>query len=123
MFEDFATKMARVITEYSAPIQPGDFVIIRGGTVAEPLIEALYEAVLRRGGNPSVLIGLPKLGEMAFQLISGGKYVLTVRYYDETPGTYNGDRNDSSKFSHLRKGDTYERTMYIATLSFSLEDK
>jgi len=59
----------------------------------------------------------PKTGEAAFPLIVGGQHLFTVKYLDETPGTYDGDRNDSSGFSHLRKGDKYERTMYVSTLT------
>lgn len=54
----------------------------------------------------------PKTGEATFPLIVGGQHLFTVKYFDETPGTYDGDRNDSSEFSHLRKGDKFERTMY-----------
>jgi uncharacterized GH25 family protein len=60
----------------------------------------------------------PSTGEVAFPLIVGGQHVFFVKYFDETPGTYDGDRNDSSEFSHLRKGDKFERTMYVSTLTF-----
>ncbi len=63
MFEDFAPRLAQVLTGYSIPIQPGDYVTIEGPTVALPLIEALYEAVLQRGGNPVTRIFLPDLEE------------------------------------------------------------
>lgn len=61
-----------------------------------------------------------KYGEMAFQLITSGQHVLSIKYYDETPGTYDGDRNDKSDFSHLQKRDTFERTFYISTLTFQV---
>jgi hypothetical protein len=59
----------------------------------------------------------PKTGEVTFPLIVSGQHTFTVKYMDETPGTYEGDRNDRSDFSHLRKGDSYERTMYVSTLT------
>ena len=59
----------------------------------------------------------PKTGEVTFPLILGGQHMFYISYIDETPGTYNGDRNDSSEFSHLCKGDAYERTMYVSTLT------
>ena len=59
-------------------------------------------------------------GEVAFPLISGGQHQLMIRYFDETPGTYSGERNDHSDFSHLRKGDTFERTMYVSTLTIQV---
>lgn len=61
---DFAPRLARVITEYSTEITKGDFVVIIGSPKAIPLIEALFEAVLARGGNPTTVIGLPSLTEI-----------------------------------------------------------
>lgn len=60
---DFAPKLARVITEYSAPVRPGDVVEIIGRTDSLPFIEALLSAVLKRGGNPVINIGDPVLLE------------------------------------------------------------
>jgi hypothetical protein len=50
----------------------------------------------------------------AFTLVEPRK---PIKHFDETPGTYDGDGNDSSDFSHLRKGDKFERTMHISTLT------
>jgi aminopeptidase len=61
---DFAPKLARVITEYSTEIKQGDFVVIIGSPKAIPLINALFEAVLKRGGHPTTVIGLPSLTEI-----------------------------------------------------------
>ena len=65
MIQDFAPKLARVLTEYSVPIQKGDVVVIMSSTEAAPLIEALYEAVLLRGGHPIVQAHLPNLDEIS----------------------------------------------------------
>lgn len=65
----------------------------------------------------------PRTGEVTFPLIVGGQHLFYVRYTDETPGTYDGDRNDASAFSHLRKGDTYERTVYVSTLTVQVNGK
>ena len=64
MFEDFAPKLARVLTEYSHPIQKGDYVGIVGEITAQPLMLALSEAVLRRGGHPHVTPRLTGAGEI-----------------------------------------------------------
>ncbi|KAB2855719.1 MAG: aminopeptidase, partial [Anaerolineae bacterium] len=64
---DYASKMAKVLTEYSVPIVEGDIVVIDGPVSSEPLIEALFGAVLERGGNPSVTIGLDNLPELFFR--------------------------------------------------------
>jgi uncharacterized GH25 family protein len=65
----------------------------------------------------------PRTGDVTFPLIVAGQHVFVVRYFDETPGTYEGDRNDRSAFSHLRRGDAYERTMYVSTLTVPVNAK
>ncbi|NLX08587.1 MAG: aminopeptidase [Chloroflexi bacterium] len=50
-----AAQLAKILTEYSAPVQPGHYVTIIGnGSTCSPLIETLVEAVLQRGGFPNV---------------------------------------------------------------------
>jgi aminopeptidase len=71
MFDDFAPRLAQVLTEYSLPIQPGDYVAIRASVAAEPLIRALYEAVVKRGGNVFVMPSLPGLQETYFRYAGG----------------------------------------------------
>ncbi len=68
MFDDFAPRLAQVLTEFSVPIQRGDYVLIHGSIAAEPLLRALHEAVLRRGGHPHVSMILPGLDEMLYAL-------------------------------------------------------
>lgn len=68
MTYDLAPKMARILTEYSLDVQPRDRIRIRGPVAATPLIEALYEALLRRGAFPSVEVSLPGLREMYLRL-------------------------------------------------------
>ena len=68
MYEDMAARMARVIVEYSTRIQPGDVVVINAPVKAAPLVESLYEAVLRAGGNPLVSLALPSLQETYMNL-------------------------------------------------------
>jgi aminopeptidase len=70
MITDFAPRMAQVLTDYSAAIKPGDYVAIVAPTLAEPWIMAMYEAVLRRGGNPFVRLLMPGLQETYFRLAS-----------------------------------------------------
>ena len=68
MYEDFAVKMAKIMTEYSQPINKGDLVLIQGASEAVPLIQSLYEAVLRRGGHPFVIGGIPGLQDVYWEL-------------------------------------------------------
>jgi len=70
MFDDFAPKLAQVMAGYSTQIKEGDFVYITTSTLAAPLVEALYEAILDRGGNPSVHLRQPGLDELFYQKAS-----------------------------------------------------
>lgn len=67
MLHDFVPKLAKVLTEYSAPIKRGDFAVILGGIEAEPIMLGLTEAITKRGGNPVALPQLPMAGELFFQ--------------------------------------------------------
>ncbi|MBZ0315693.1 MAG: aminopeptidase [Anaerolineae bacterium] len=63
---DFAPKLAKVITEYSRPIQPGQLVALTGNLESLPLLEALYVATLERGGNPHVMYSPPGFSELFY---------------------------------------------------------
>jgi aminopeptidase len=45
-------RLARVLVEYSTGVKPGQLVRITGEPVATPLLEAIYEAVLKAGAHP-----------------------------------------------------------------------
>jgi aminopeptidase len=44
--------LAQILVRYSTRVQPGDVTVIQSTTTAEPLVQAIYEEVLRAGGNP-----------------------------------------------------------------------
>ena len=50
-------KLARVITEYSTQVKPGDRVYITASPVAQPLTLAVIEQVIKRGGLPHITAG------------------------------------------------------------------
>ena len=52
------TNLARILVEHSAQVKEGDVCTIEGGSAAEPLLQAVYEQVLRAGGNPIVQMSL-----------------------------------------------------------------
>lgn len=71
MYEDFAPKLARVLTEYCVPVEVGQWAVIHTSIEASPLVDALQEAILKRGGNPSIMIGTPNDDEIFFRHASG----------------------------------------------------
>lgn len=62
--------VARILVDYSVNIQPGEFVQIRGAPEGAPLILAVYQRVLERGGYPWLRIGLDGVGEIFFKYAS-----------------------------------------------------
>ena len=124
-----------VPVEMKAEPKPGDLITVRVLHNGKPIggrnviVSAATQGTVAIPDDPRVQTGEwsidatadPKTGEATFPLIVGGQHMFVIKYFDETPGTYNGDRNDSSSFSHLRKGDTYERTMYVSTLTIQVK--
>jgi len=66
-------KMAEILVDHSARIQPGDRVAVEGTTAAEPLIRALYRRILSRGGHPHLLLKIPEQTRELFQYGSQGQ--------------------------------------------------
>ena len=52
-------KWAEVMTTYTAPVREGAHVLIRGTTLAEPLVVELCRAILERGGLPHLRLAPP----------------------------------------------------------------
>jgi len=44
--------LAQILVRYSTKVQKGDVCVIQGTTTGEPLIQAVYEEILRAGGLP-----------------------------------------------------------------------
>ncbi len=63
-------KMARVLVDYSVNIQPGDRVLVEGTLLAEPLVRAVYQRVLERGGHPHLLLSLPDQDEILYSAVA-----------------------------------------------------
>jgi len=49
-------KLADVLVNYSVAVKKGEWVAIRGDASALPALRATYEAVLKAGGNPTLVI-------------------------------------------------------------------
>jgi aminopeptidase len=52
MRDQRAEALAQILVRYSTKVKTGDVCVIQGTTTAEPLIQAIYEEVLRAGGLP-----------------------------------------------------------------------
>ncbi len=61
---------ARLIVDYSTQVRPGDRAAITATTAAEPVLKALYQRILERGGIPHLLIDLPGQDELFFTYAS-----------------------------------------------------
>jgi aminopeptidase len=59
--------VARILVDYSANVQPGELVQIRGAPEGAPLILAVYQRVLERGGHPWLRLGLDDAAEIFFK--------------------------------------------------------
>lgn len=62
------TKYAQVLVEYSTNVKKGDIVIIMGEAQAQPLINSVYQEVLKAGGYPLVRASLDGINESYFRL-------------------------------------------------------
>lgn len=60
-------RLAEVLVNYSVGVKKNDVILIRGPSLAEPLIVAIYREVLRAGGHPVLRVRLPETEEMLFK--------------------------------------------------------
>ena len=51
MYADYNEKLAKLIVQYAVKIEPDDTVLIKGPTLAEPLVKAVYRESLKAGGH------------------------------------------------------------------------
>jgi aminopeptidase len=52
------TNLARILVAYSTAVKEGDEVLIDGASPGQPLLAAIYEEVLKAGGNPVLQMSL-----------------------------------------------------------------
>jgi aminopeptidase len=67
MVDKRVENLANILVDHSAQIKPGDRVAIETTTAAEPLVRALYAAILERGGHPFLLLELVDQDEIFFE--------------------------------------------------------
>ena len=63
-------RLAEVLVRYSTEVKPGDLVMIRGMPDAAPLLLAVYEEVVKSGGDPHLQVDLPGTQEAFYRLAS-----------------------------------------------------
>ncbi len=63
MIDPRLTKLADILVNYSIGVKPGDWVWVRGSTLAEPLVTETTRLVLEAGGNPSITLSADALDE------------------------------------------------------------
>ena len=54
MKDQRADALAQILVRYSTNVKKGETVVVQGSSTAEPLVQAVYEEVLRAGGLPVV---------------------------------------------------------------------
>ncbi|MDH3944232.1 MAG: aminopeptidase [Anaerolineae bacterium] len=64
---DRVALLAEILVDHSLRVKPGERVLLEGTIIAEPLLNALYELILQRGGNPHPLIKLPSQDQALYQ--------------------------------------------------------
>src|SRR3954453_16024652 len=52
------TALAQILVRHSTGVKEGDVCTVEGESAAEPLLQAIYEEILRAGGNPIVNMAL-----------------------------------------------------------------
>jgi aminopeptidase len=62
--------VARILVDYSVNVQPGEFVRIEGSPEGSPLLLAVYQRVLERGGHPWLRLGLDEAAEIFYKYAS-----------------------------------------------------
>jgi aminopeptidase len=60
-------RLAKVLVDYSVGVKPGWLVRLSGDPVATPLLEAIYEQVLRAGGHPLLKMAPDHFQEIFFR--------------------------------------------------------
>ena len=56
-------KLADLLVNYSVKIKPGDWVLVRGDVISEPLVSEVVRHVVKAGGNPTIQIASDDLNE------------------------------------------------------------
>lgn len=53
-------RLAKLLVEHSARVKPGDRILIEATTAALPLVQAVYQQILEKGGHPHLDLTFPE---------------------------------------------------------------
>ena len=67
-------RLAKLIVEYSVKVKPGESIAITGTTLAEPLMLALQDEVLKAGGHPHLIAAFPEADARMMRAASDEKF-------------------------------------------------
>ena len=70
MRDQRAEALAQILVRYSTKVQKGDVCVIQSTTAAEPLVQAVYEEVLRAGGLPIFNLTTDEAAAALYELAS-----------------------------------------------------
>ena len=56
-------KLASILVKYSVRVEPGEWVVVQGNPISLPLMNAVFEQVLRSGGYPTVYLNSGEIEE------------------------------------------------------------
>ena len=68
MRDQRADALAQILVRYSTEVKKGDVCVIQGTTTAEPLVQSVYEEVLRAGGLPVMQLTTEEAAAAFFRL-------------------------------------------------------
>ena len=68
MRDQRADALAQILVRYSTKVQKGDVCVIQSTTTAEPLVQAVYEEVLRAGGLPIMQLATEEAAAAFYEL-------------------------------------------------------
>ena len=70
MRDQRADALAQILVRYSTKVKKGDVCVIQGSSTAEPLVQAVYEEVLRAGGLPVMQLTTEEAAAAYYELAS-----------------------------------------------------
>lgn len=68
MVDSRISKFAKVLVNYCLRLEKGDFLVVEGSTIAEPLLKEVYKEALLAGAHPLIYASLEGISEIMYKL-------------------------------------------------------